>query len=249
MTTEATLTLSADQQEVAQQKIRSINGAIGTIYSILKEGRALPTELATNAIKVAEFDLSDLCKALGIETFSSKEREERYAKLRAANMEIYELKAQLGGTVTPEATQECLNNMADRLRTWWKLEGCGHISEIDFGQYVCKVKFSCLLMNHSYSFSDTPVSDKASRKTWVQSLQERGFEIVRDDSEKEVLDSEKSRQAIIDLFAQRLPSADVVKFENFCRRDKSGFVLRGVEIYIRKIGDILALPVPSKEEA
>ncbi|PVX86440.1 hypothetical protein [Paraburkholderia unamae] len=250
MTTEATLTLSADQQAVARKKITDLHHAVGTIYSIVKEGRPLDAGLATNCVKVAEFNLSDLCKTLGVETFSSKEREQRYADLRAANMKVHELEAQLGGTVTPEATQHTLKNMADHLNRWWDIEGFGHISEISFGQYVCKVDFSCSLFGDFRILdSETPVSDKGRKVDWHDSLRDRGFALANEDRDWSLVDNDANRQVLIDLFGARLPSSKVHKFENYSRRKSQDFSLRSVEVYIYKIAEILALPVPSKAEA
>lgn len=250
MTTEATLILSEDQQAVAQKKIEDMHHAVGMIYSVIKGGRPLEAELATSCVKVAEFNLADLCKTLGVETFSAKEREQRYADLRAANMKIRELEAQLGDTVTPEATQHALKNMADHLNRWWDLEGFGHISDIAFGQYVCKVDFSCSLFGGFRTLdSETPVSDRGRKADWLDSLRERGFALAQEDRDWSIVDSDANRQILIDMFGARLPSSKVFKFDNYSRRKAQDFSLRGVEVYIYKIAEILTLPVPAAGEA
>jgi hypothetical protein len=250
MTPEANLALTADQKAVAIKKIADLHHAVETIYSTLKAGHPLDAGLATNCVKVAEFNLSDLCKAIGVETFSSKEREQRYADLRAANMKVHELEKQLGATVTPEATQHALKNMADHLNQWWDLEGFGHISEISFGQYVCTVNFSCSLFGDFRIIdSETPVSDRGRKEDWHDSLRERGFVLANEDRDWSVVDNDANRAILIDLFATRLPSSKVAKFENHHRRKAKDFSLRRVEVYIYEITEILTLPIKSGQEA
>jgi len=248
---EATLALTEDQQAVAQKKIRDLHGATGTIFSLLKDGRPVDAELATNCVKVAEFNLSDLCKALGIETFSAAEREKRYADLRAANIKIRDLEAQLGATLSPEATQHAIKNIAERLNTWWKQEGFGYVHELNFGAYgVCHGEFSLSLRGNSLLFgSDTPITDKKTKAEWLDSLRERGFELVKDDREWAMRDCDVNRQALLDLVTMRLPSAKVFKFANFSRDNGNGFVLHHAEVYVYKLAEIMALPVTSKSEA
>ncbi|KVS52215.1 hypothetical protein WK39_26515 [Burkholderia cepacia] len=250
MTTEATLTLSADQQAVARKKISDMHHAVATILSVLKEGAEIDAELATNCVKVAEFNLADLCKTLGVETFSAKEREQRYADLRAANIRIHDLETQLGSTVAPEALQSALKNISEHLNRWWLRDGFGYVHDLQFGAYgVCHGKFSCSLHGaFPILDSDTPVSDKRSRASWLESLRARGFELVRDDRDWAIADCDANRAALVDLITKNIPSAKVFKFENVNRWRSSGFVLRHAEVYINQLAEILALPVVANEE-
>lgn len=250
MTTEASLTLSADQQAVAQKKIIDLRHAVDTIYSTLKAGNPLDAGLATNCVKVAEFNLSDLCKALGVETDSAAERAQRYAELRKANLRIRDLEAQIGATLSPEATKHAIKNIAEHLNKWWRHEGFGFVHELGFGAYgVCHGNFTCSL-NGSFRLidSDTPVSDKRNKAAWIDSVRERGFELVVDDRDWAIRDCDASRQALIDLVVGRLPSATVFKFENLRRHRADGFILRHAEVYVHQLAEIMALPVPAESQ-
>ncbi|HGO6081882.1 TPA: hypothetical protein ACK3PA_006379 [Burkholderia cenocepacia] len=250
MTTEATLTLSADQQAVARKKINDMHHAVATILSVLKESAEIDAQLATNCVKVAEFNLADLCKALGVETFSAKEREQRYADLRAANMRVHDLETQLGSTVAPEAVQHAIKNIAQHLNKWWRCDGFGYVHDLEFGAYgVCHGKFSCSLNGHFRLIdSDTPVSDERNKADWIESLRERGFELVKDDRDWAIADCDANRAALVSLITTNIPSAKVFKFENVNRWRASGFVLRHAEVYIDQLSEILTLPVPPVEE-
>ncbi|WAS56241.1 hypothetical protein MK974_24385 [Burkholderia ambifaria] len=249
MTTEATLTLSADQQAVAQKKVRDLHHAVGTILSVLRDSGEIDAELATNCVKVAEFNLADLCKALGVETFSAAEREQRYAELRKANFRIRNLEAQIGATLSPEATQHAIKNIAERLNNWWRHEGFGYVHELNFGAYgVCHGEFTCSLRGSSWLLdSDTPVTDKETRAAWIESVRVRGFELIKDGREWAILDCDASRKALLNLIAMRLPSAKVFKFSNVSRDNAKGFVLRHAEICVYELAEIMALPVAQSE--
>ncbi|HDR9026905.1 TPA: hypothetical protein QDB14_001075 [Burkholderia vietnamiensis] len=250
MTTEATLTLSVDQQAVARKKISDMHHAVATILSVLKESAEIDAELATNCVKVAEFNLADLCKALGVETDSAAERDRRYADLRAANMRVHELETQLGDTVAPEAVQHAIKNIAQHLNKWWRSDGFGYVHDLEFGAYgVCHGKFSCSLTGHFPMIdSDKPVSDKRNKAAWVDSLRERGFELVKDDRDWAIADCDINRAALVELITKNIPSAKVFKFENVNRWRASGFVLTHAEVYIHQLAEILALPVAQSEE-
>ncbi|KUY84476.1 hypothetical protein [Burkholderia sp. RF4-BP95] len=245
-TTEAVLHLSAGQHAVAQQKISDIFYAIGTVFTLIKEGRDIQLELATNCVKVAEFNLAGLCRAIGVETLSSSERAQHREDLRAANTRIRDLETQLGDTVSPEATQNSIKNIAQHLKSWWSRDGFGYVYDLEFGAYgVCHGKFSFRLNGDlSILDSDTPVSDKHDNAARIDSLRERGFDIVRDGREWAIADSDASRAALIDLFAKNIPSAKVFRIENVSRWHANGFVLRAAEVSIYKIAEIHELPIP-----
>lgn len=239
------ITLTTDSRAVALQKVQQIQQALGTLVAVIEQGkRPLDASLATNILKVAEFELADLGKTLGIETDSAREREERFTMLRAANTRVRELEAQLGNSQGADVTQSCLKTLDARLNSWWDLEGFGHISNIAFQRYGCTVNFSCSLFgNFRGSDSTTPVSDKERRALWHASLAERGFSVVQEDRREWALeDCDATRKVLLDLIAQRLPSARVLKLENANRSNAAGFILQGVEVYIEQLADILTLP-------
>lgn len=239
------ITFTPDSREVALRKLRQIQEALGTLVAVIGHAkRPLDAALATNVLKVAEFELADLGKTLGVETDSAKEREERFVMLRAANLRVRELESQLGNTQGADVTQACLKTLDARLNSWWDLEGFGHITNIAFARYGCTVNFSCLLFgDFRGSDSTTPVSDKERRALWHASLVERGFAVVQEDRREWALeDCDATRKTLVDLFAQRLPSARVVKLENANRANAAGFILLGVEVYIDQLADILTLP-------
>ena len=239
------IALTRDSREAARQRLQEVQRALGTLVALLGLGReTVNAALPSNVLKVAEFGLADVGKILGIETESAQEREERYAMLRAANMRVRELEAQLGNTQGPDVIQACLKTLDARLNSWWDVEGFGFISDIAFQRYGCTVNFSCSLFgDFRGSDSPTPVSDKERRAQWHANLAERGFVVVQEDEREWALeDCDATRKTLIDLIGLRLPSARVLKLENANRSKAPGFILQGVKVYIGQLSDILALP-------
>ncbi|RIJ84993.1 hypothetical protein RSP822_18165 [Ralstonia solanacearum] len=238
------ITFTPDSSAVVVRKVQDAFNALGVLHGAAKKpNQGLDIELATNALKVAEFNIADLCKVLGVETDSAAEREERYAALRQANLRIRDLENQLGLSQAPEAVQASLKAMDEHLNKWWDLEGFGYIKDIDFGRYGCRVNFSCNLFGAFGSWdSDTPVTDRDRKAAWIENLKERGFVLFKDDRDWHLLDCDASRDALRQLIAGRIPSANVRSFENFHRRNDSGYCLRSAEAFISNISEILQLP-------
>lgn len=240
--------LDADQDAVARRHIKDIRFALATIEQGLEGKMRLSAELAENCLKVSEFNLRDLCKVLGIETNGSVEMAERNAKLRAANLRIHALEAQLGNAQSPELVQLGVKALTDRLDKWWDVDGFGHISEMKVGSYGMEVKFSCMLFgNFLITGSQKPVSDRERKKQWHADLAERGFVLAVEEGERDpsIADCDQNRQLLIQLFGQHMPSAEVVGFQSTGRHGK--LLLRDVDVFIRNYADVLALPVPVED--
>lgn len=237
------ITLHPDQKAVAWRHIKDAQLALATISSILSGG-TMPqgAGLYKTAISLVEHRMADFGKLLGIPTQSEADIEERHATVRAGNIRIRELEAQLGKEQSPEFTKMGLKLLDERINDWWKLEGFGHVSEVSFGAYRCTAKLSCHLFgNFSVTQSDTPISDKERKVQWRQSLRDRGFVLTDGDRNISVLDCDASRKTLMDLIRKRLPSAIITNIENG-RCEGDHLIMRDVEVSIPDFGEILALP-------
>ena len=238
------ITLNADAQAVLKSKAREVHEAIAILTHFLDQEQALTVEMSSNALRVAEYKISDIAKILGVPTEGSAEIEERHQKLREANIEIRSLKDQLGKSQSPELTQLSLRTLERQLRDWWTLEGFGHLSEIHFAGYGCRTKLSCgLYGDFPLLNSPTPVSDKERKALWLDDLRARGFLLSEDDRDPDVMDCDASRKALSDLILTRLPSAKITQVTNHCAGAGShGFIIRDVEVIIYNLDDIARLP-------
>lgn len=243
--------LTADQKAVLKRQLTEVAYASQTMLQALEKGDFL-FEVAPACLSVSEFKLVDIAKTLGIETNGKAEMEERYAKLRKANERIRELESQIGAAAPAEQTKASLEHMSEVLNKWWDKHGFGHIADIKFTQYGhAEVLFSCHLFGaFRLVDSDTPISDKERKAQWLQSLVDRGFDVVDDEDSRdmELLDSDASRAVLMHLFKEHFPSSRVTEFVNHASR-KSGIVMRDVKVFIYKLQDILDLDVAEQDEA
>lgn len=243
------IVLNPDQLAVAGKAIRDLGGAMVTLQQGLRDANGVPEELAVSCLKVSEYYLKDLAKALGIQTNGTKELEERHAMLREANLRIRELEAQLGRGQSAQLTQLSVKALAERVNYWWRRDGFGHVSKTDFGSYGVMLDLSCTLFGRFLLLdSNTPVSDREAKARWYASLAERGFVLVVEKGEREpsVDDCDASREALRQLIVAKLPSAKIQKFDN--QGARGNHVLRGVTVYVSNYEDLANLPTPPAEQ-
>lgn len=211
------------------------------------EGKAegLTREHARNVMNVVESHLRDLGKLLGVDTEAAQRIEERHAEIRKANMRIRGLELLLSQKSPPESIQPALYQLGKHLYRWWQLEGFGHVSDITFSEHSMNAKFSCQFIGCKPTVEGGEALTPAERRAaWLADLQRRGFVLIDDDG-KGVSDCPASREALRALFAVRLPGAKISQFVS--REGRHGSKLVDVHVYIYKLEQILALPVPAAD--
>lgn len=245
MTTAATpVPLNADQQEVASKHCNDIAFAASTIHACVKGTMEYDQDLLKSCLSVADHHIRHLGKTLGIETESAAEAEERYGKLRKANQRVHELEKQIGQATNPAQVQLGVASLTEKFRRWWGVAGFGHVSEITFEEYGITVKLSCMLFGpYSLTMSETPDTDRQSKKEWIAQLATR-FDLVKQDRESELADSDKNRNLLIELIGATFPSAVVTGFTS--RGGRKGLSLHDFTVFIRKYDDVAALPDAEK---
>lgn len=238
--------LNADKTAVLTQQIKEVSQALSSLLYFLGTEDGLPHGAARDIMGVAEHRCQEIGQLLNVPTEADERIEKRSRDIRRANLRVRELETMLGKAQSPEATQMGIKVLHDQLSEWWRLEGFGLTSEFAFGEYNLKVTFSCHLFgDFALLNSETPVSDKERKRLWRESLRERGFVIKQEGREKRVEDCQQTRDAIKALFAQRLPSATIWKFDG--HETRTGSELDSVTVVIRKIEEILTLPVPPQK--
>ncbi|MNR71805.1 hypothetical protein D3C71_24830 [compost metagenome] len=235
--------LDADKRAVALKQLKDLLFGFSTLANQVDKQSTMDQQLTHSVLSVAEFRIVDIAKMAGIEIHTQAEIEDRHARLRQANGRIRELEAQLGQAVGPEHLAGGLKAFADKLKKWWRVEGFGHISEMDFSEWGnLRVKFSCHL-HGAFRLLDspTPVSDKDARANWLKGLRDRGFVIdEKGRYDADVVDCDASRSTLQKLLAERLPSSKIVSTENHWA--KTCMELRTVTVYIYDLKDLENLP-------
>lgn len=240
--------LNADQRAVLAKDLSDQMFGFKHIIDLLKAGKPVQRGLLRSVLYMAEARIVDACKVSGIQLDSATEQEQRYARVRALNERVRELEAQLGQAATPEQTAAHLKVCAENLNKWWRADGFGHVRDVTFTDWGhMKAELSCHLFgDFSLTMSKTPVSDKERRAQWLQDLKDRGFVLVQDDRDLELLDCDQNRKTITELVMRAIPSARVVSTENIWKRGGQ-MLLRSVSIFIDELGDVHTLR-PTREE-
>ncbi len=240
---EPIVVLTPDQTAVAAKEIKNLHFVLATLQQSLESDTSLSVKQAKTYLTLSEFYLRDLCQALSIQTNGSDEIASRNASLREAHQRIRLLEAQLGNAQSPEQVNLGVKALAEKLDQWWKHEGFGHVSDIHFGAYGVRVKFSCMLFGHCWSGSATPVTDQANDENWHANLVSRGFVLKAEKGNRDpvVADCDQNRNLLIELFNQRLPSAMVTGFQ--INGSRGLLCLREVDVFIKNYQDIQDLPM------
>lgn len=234
--------LTDDQQAVVVREAQEALFGLKTLADLSKSGPAVPLDMAYNILYVTEARVAELSKILGIELDSTKDREERYAALRAANLKVANLQRMLGQAASPELVKQGVDVMIDKLRAWWEADGFGYTSDAHVTGNGMYAKLSCSLNTRSYSYSRTPVSDRQSQEDWLKSLQEHGFELVhvRND-DPAVAATEENQKLLKDLLTSKFPSVRLFSFNGYMNQDQKP-TLREVEVFFPDLTEIAALP-------
>lgn len=240
--------LSADELAVCKKALTDSMLGLRTLYENLEKSEEVDLGLAHTVLAVGEYRSSDLCKTLGIDMDSVQEREQRVAKLRAANGRVHELEQLLGQAGSPEACSLFVKELNRKLSHWWDTQGFGYVRKFALNEWgSLSVQFSCNLYLGSRMFSSTPVSDKKDHEIWLETLSENGYVVVpsKRGHDPALLDCDQNRKKLLALFAQ-FDNAVVTSMENHYGKDEPS--LRSCTVLFRDLGELAELPAPPKDE-
>jgi hypothetical protein len=237
--------LDADGLAVVKKKTADMRFALTTLAQTFeKEEVSDNEELIKNILGLVEYGVADLSKKVGIPTQSQTDVEERHARMRQLNERVRELEKQLGATVGPEHLTGALKELGAKFKHWWRhIDGCGLVSDFRINEWgTVKAKLSLHLTGDGLSTdSETPVSDKERRKLWLESLKERGFQIVDEDRyTSRLIDNDHNRKLICDTIKAKFPTAIIAEIKNHHDR-KHGFLLCDAIVYIYDLREVDAL--------
>lgn len=237
--------LTPDNKVVALKTISELSGELGSLHEMIKKNELYP-DMANVIPSLLEHNIADLCKALGYDSDNDKKIKERYAELRKANDKIRELERKLGEQKDIDIFPEVMKILSEKIKTFWKKEGFGHVSDISFTAYGhCRVKFSGMLFPERglLIHSETPVSDAKAASQWIQDLKDRGFTLRKEspDSREEqfVLYDDKNVKLLCDMIYKRFPSAKIFNINNYLAHNKKDiYEFRDIEIMVYDLSDI-----------
>jgi len=235
--------LDEDQSAVAQRELKEMMSALHYLTQMIVPGKPVDRGLLHSILYVSESRLAEIGTLTGVETDSAADRERRHAGIRAANERVRELERQLGGTMTAEQTAQSVTLLTRKLNAWWRNEGLGHVRSTVIDQCGhMSIALSCMLFgNTQLMHSSTPVSDKANREAWLESLKARGFVLHAGSGNiGHVVDCDASRKALVAMVTRAIPSARFQGTESQTSRKE--LVLREIRFFVTNLNDIAALP-------
>ncbi|MNW46374.1 hypothetical protein D3C74_236660 [compost metagenome] len=240
MENEAKVIFNPDQKAVALKTLKDMFFAAKQLHDWINEDK-LTQEMAGILPHLIEGHFSDISKQLNYESVLTKEKEERHQRIREANGRIRELERQLGEGKPIDGLKEQLQFLASTVSNWWNEYGFHHVSDVMFTEYgLYKARF-CFMLDHLYTFSETPETDKRNRKQRIQELIEEGWDIFFEEGGRspKLEDNDNNRSRLSKLIQSRFPSAKIVRTRNWCTDDEEVFVYRDIEVYIYDLHDII----------
>lgn len=191
----------------------------------LKKG-ALTVGMKENHLALSEHYLIDFLKIMDYDSILGKEMEERHANIKSLNIENRELRKQLGEKVTNEDAREKMKNLSELIRSWWRVKGFGHVSEIKFSEYgSAEVELSGMICSS--------LLDNKEKKDKEKYLIDLGFGI--DDGD--VVFNDECLRLLGVLITEQYPSAFITETRVWHGRREAS-KLRGIHIIIQNLDDI-----------
>lgn len=237
--------LNEDQSAVVRREINGMLSALHHLGQMLEPGKPVDRNMVYNVLFVSESRLAQVGTITGVETDSAAEKERRHADLRKANTRVRELENQMGNGESTEQTRHAVAYLSKKVQTWWRRSGLGHVHDVTFDSWGnMRVALSCTLFGpHSLMDSDSPVSDKAQREAWLESLKAAGFVLAPGRGRVgDLVACDASLQALEHQVKSAIPSAKFHRAST--RRGRDGvLVYSDVTFYVENLDDIKALPV------
>jgi len=187
---EEKLELTEEARSKVKKSLQEIFGAVRFLFE--KLGKKQITKGDADMIcNLLEHYIVELQSPLNYQGTLAKKMEERFQEIQEVNKENIKLRKQLGAKVSPEDVRENLKLMDDAIRFWWREEGFGHVSELEFGWCCVKVTLSGMMIGRA--------------KKNIGQLQDKGFAIAKKDTEM-MIASDSNVTLLEGMCRDRFPS-------------------------------------------
>ncbi|KXY15195.1 hypothetical protein [Bacillus cereus] len=235
---EKLVVLDADQKAVALKGLKDLFFAAQQMHEWLSKDN-LTEEMKGILISLSESHISDVAKATNYDSNLAKERAERHADIRNANIRIRELEQQMAEMKPIDGLKEQLAGLTRKVDEWWDELGFNYISEMSFSKWGgLDIKFGFQLGRLSRSFSSTPVSDKEEDEDKIQQLRNKGFIFTEEDREAHLADNDINKQLLVQILEERFPSIQITGMETWSGRRNREAHIRYVTAYIGELHEI-----------
>ena len=216
---------AAAAEKVASQTVQQLN----FFAHLLKIRKCGQTEVDTH-MSLLRNSFDDLAQILGKDVLSSRLAETQLL-LREANGKISDLERKLGAEADTDTAMAKLRSLEERFETWYQLSGF-HYATLTYYRNGINADFSDEIEHNRDTGPHIHLGDKALAvqiAPVVPYLFESGYDILKDNFHDNLLDTDKNKQALKDLFLTTFPGSHINGYKS--HRNNDNFALR-VEVYI-----------------
>lgn len=238
------INLNEDDKAVMLKTITNLISSSKCLYDLVSDN-SLDEEMRDTLVGLSLDYSKDLGKLSNYIQENSRDEELRKQIIQSLQNEIIELKNQINANNIVDKIKPNLQNLSDILEKWWNVEGFNYIRSISYRQTgVADVYFSFSFSEFGSMYSKKPITIKNAFNEWLRNIQLEGFELVKvKNCGIQILDNENNRNLLIKLLKSRLPSCQIIKWDNYNYGDKGNdiFIIKEVNVLIYNLNDILKL--------
>lgn len=243
--------LTADARAVLIREARGSLTGLGELARRAAEPTQMPKDLVYAVLSVTESRIHQLAQLCGVELDSAQAKAARHSALREANLEVARLEALLNERASgsgPQA-QAVVAGITSKVAYWWEQDGLGYVRSTEFKSHGVVLTLSCSLdsLTRMSVHSDTPLSDIQEEALWLQSIRDRGFEVVTFKGSQHYLpDTPSNRQVLERLILEKIPSARWQEVRSTYlsdnRKSAPTACLRELTLFVSDYQDLCSLP-------
>ena len=212
-----------DKQQDTIKTVTECIHSLQVFYALMTESAPQKADAYTH-LKLFENYLHDLSILTGYDSMLKAEFDRRYAEIRAANNRISDLESQIGSQTTPDAIASGMRHFENVFRAWY--EGIGfRYGDIKFTNSGLTVNIDQELQNDN---AKPRIADKTIYEAvWPYTVlitNDPAWDVDKDRFHSNLLDTDKNRTNILQLYTHTFPNASVHKFESY--KESKHFYLR-----------------------
>jgi len=238
---ETLVQLDADAKEFVLRQAAEICSAVSFLHKQIKDDQA-STNLVRSVIGIAEHSIADISPKLGYDSLLAIELEQRNKHIRDANIRIRELEEMLGANRPLDGLAEQVRVLNKTAEKFWRNQGFGgYIHDFNVtshGGIHMKLGFSICELGHL--INDHPVTERKSLQQRIDSLKERGFDLLKMDTDNNyaMADNDNNRLKLLLVIKTQYPSAKVISFNNsLAEHNKDDYYIREIDIRVHDVRD------------
>lgn len=206
-------------KKTALRKTNELLSSLGFFRNLILEHEPQKADVWTH-LGLLEHGVSELSGLTGYDGMLRKDRETRFAETRAANIKIRELEAALGAGTGPDAVGAGIAHYMEVLGTFYSACGFRHAS-MDPTRWGIHAEFTHELTK---AVERSPFAEKKLMAMAVLSCgfipKQKGWDLERDQFHDSLLDTDRNRKRIVELYAAAFPGDIVREFRSVRDGDK-----------------------------